>query len=139
MSLGSYDPDAERSTADRRPAWQSPKTALSEKALASCRRKYFRGDRKHGSEFEQWDRLEQKAIGATEDAYLYKRWIENCIAWAVGMNALQTIISFEKLLHLIENDEKRTITTTAMRTTWLKQRRELPNVGFQKSFEENEV
>lgn len=138
MSLGSYDPDEEHSTATKRPAWQNPATPLAERALNSCRRKYFRGDRKHGSEFEEWDRLEQKAFGATEESYLFKRWIENCIVWATSMNAMHTVIGFSNLLHLIENDEKRIRTTTAMRTTWLKERRVVPGVDFKKQFEATE-
>ena len=136
-SVYSYDPDEDEPTT-KRPAWTIPTTTLSTKALAACRRKFFQGQRKHGGEFEQWERIESKVIGATEDAYLYKRWIENCIAWAVGMNAKTNIISFEKLMHLIENDEKRIATTASRRTQWLAERRIVPSIDFKKEFEADE-
>ena len=137
-SLYNYDPDDE-APVTKRPACTIPHSHLGEKALASCRRKYFKGQSKQTSyDYQQWNRIEQKAIGATEDSYLYKRWIENCIAWAVGMNAKTNIISFEKLLHLIENDEKRIDTTTRMRRQWLEERRIVPGIDFKKEFEADE-
>lgn len=106
MSLGHYDPDWEEMGKPKRPGWATPKTELAIMALSACGRKYFRGQTKHTSEFAVWDAEEEKAFGATDESYLHKAWIINCIEWARKQNGKEIVIKFEALLHLIQNRDK---------------------------------
>ena len=119
-SLGSFDPDYE--TIPKRPAWQTPKTPLEQRALASCHRKYFKGTTKHTSDWADFHALEDMTIGAGEEDYLVKRWLENCIEWAEKKNATGFVISFSALLHLMQNIDNRNDWITKNRTRVLEER-----------------
>jgi hypothetical protein len=139
MGIGSYDPDEEFVIGGKRPSWSIPKSDLAKQGLMACGKKFFAGQRKVGSEFEEWDRLEQKAIGATEESYLFKRWIQFCIDWAIKKNARQIDVRFASLMHFIEDNDKRIDTTARMRKQWLEERRNsIPDMDFKKIFESEE-
>ena len=119
-SISLYDPDEE--TTPVRPAWQTPKTPLEKRALAACRRKYFQGTTKHTSDYAKFSMLEEWALGATEDAYLQKRWLEFCIEWAEKKNAMGGFISFSALLNFMGNHDAREDWITKNRTRVLEER-----------------
>jgi hypothetical protein len=138
-SLYTEDPDEEFHIGQAHPAWSIPKTELARQALTVCGKKYFAGQRKANSEFEEWDRLEQKAIGATEESYLFKRWILECIEWAKSKNRFQVDVRFVQMMHLIENNDKRIDTVSRNRNKWLTERRNtIPSMDFKKGFESEE-
>lgn len=93
MPIGSYDPDYDGGGVGH-PPWQTPKTELAREALSACGRKYFRGTSKASSDFRIWDRLEDRASGASDESYLFRCWIEHCIKWAKSKNVAKTIIPF---------------------------------------------
>lgn len=106
MSLSSFDPDTEFDTAAKRPAWSQPKTPLSEKALAACGRKYFLGQRKSNSDFALWNPIEERALGADDESWLYRKYVEFWIEWAKGKNGRGIVISFLQLIRIIQNKER---------------------------------
>jgi hypothetical protein len=130
-SVGIYDPDEEFDVAPVRPAWSIPKTPLEIEALRVCGRKYFLGKTKHDSEYAKFREHEDKALGSTDESYLYKKWIQNEIDWAAGINARQIKISFSLLLRMFDNAEKRTDWITRNRKRLLEERKTmLPDIDF---------
>lgn len=144
MGIGYYDPDGSNFQG-KRPAWATPKTQLAKDALAACGRKYFHGNTKHDSEYERFNVQETRAMGANNECYLYKKWIESCVEWAKSKNIQGLAITFPALLNLLENDERRNDWHAQNRTRLIEERKnniptegiaKVSNEWFSKQFEE---
>jgi hypothetical protein len=133
MSLGGYDPDGEAFGAAKHPAWSIPKSDLAKRALAACGRKYFHGHTKHDSEFERFDAHEQRALGANDDSYLYRKWIENGIQWAETTNVKGIEIAFPTVLLFLDNNERRIDWIARNKKRLLEERKNsVPTIGVSK-------
>lgn len=128
MPVGYYDPDWSSGGGQKRPSWATPKTKLAQDALAICGRKYFHGQTKHLSEFSDWDKIEQRTMGADEDSFLYKMWVMSCMEWAKKMNIKGIVITFGTVLKMINNDENKIDFIAKNKERLLKERKQsVPN------------
>lgn len=79
------------------------KTKLQIRALASCRLPRFSSRTQH----KAFKDVEQLAIGASDDAYLVHKWIENCITVWESANKMRTMRPIDGLISYMNNEVKR--------------------------------
>lgn len=96
-----FDPDENERTVQR--AALKAKTALQERALAACGRKYF----KSTEERKRWRLLEGKTLGATDEQILYAAWMYHNIELWEKANSKMIERIFYKLMSAMENEERR--------------------------------
>ena len=82
---------------------RNAKTPLQARALASCRLPRFSSRPQH----KAFKDVEQIAIGASNDAYLVHKWIENCISVWESANKMRTVRPLDGLISYMNNEAKR--------------------------------
>lgn len=110
--MGYYDPDlVTNSGGQKRPAWSIPtEGSLADEAMKTCPpKKYFAGTSKRTSdEYKKWDKIQQMAMGADDESYMFKMWVYECFRWPKSQNIRGTHVSFGMLTGSILDDNRRT-------------------------------
>jgi hypothetical protein len=101
--LYTYDPDSDEENPKVRPAWSKTKSELQKAALLACHRVYF----KSREERKRWNLLEEKTRGATDEEIMFAAWIKHNTTLCANANSLQLVRTFDTLLAMIGNEERR--------------------------------
>jgi len=101
--IGLFDPDEDDANPRVRPGWSKPKTELQRSALASCNRRWF----KSSGERREWNALEQKALGGTQESIMHQEWIKHNIQLCVTANSRRPERSFTILIKMIQNEDRK--------------------------------
>ncbi len=110
MGVGFCDPDADERGETSRPKRPVHVTELQEAALRATRHVSRTGATTYFSSKEHVKRfkaLEEKARGAGDEGFLFKKWMEYNIRYVATINEKTMVIGMGNLLKRMENEDRR--------------------------------